>query len=202
MQAQLITLSQVGAWGNIEKPMWDMAFLLKAPSIAIGYERVFGLSLVWAHLHLACFPTLPEVAHKLVLLADINKDWPYAFIQLNDDVAHVPLSHEGHISAMMDAMPSANAHSQLHQYQVCKLLQQREKVVCPEGLNGDMEALQFTFPELPLWDTTAPSKPFGKPWFLEVDFGHVQPQGVTITIQAPITTLALTHSHADTIEPP
>ena len=42
VQAQLITLSQVGVWGNIEKPRWDMAFsLLIASSIAIGC--------VWPH---------------------------------------------------------------------------------------------------------------------------------------------------------
>ena len=51
----------------------------------------------------------------------------------------------------------------LHQLQVCKLLQHREKVVCPEGLNGDLEALQFTFPKLHLWDAAAPGEPFQEP---------------------------------------
>ena len=103
---------------------------------------------------------------------------------------------------MKDSVPNANAYGQLHQLQVCMLLQHREKVVCPEGLNRDLEALQFTFPELPLWDATTPSKPFREPQFLEVYLGHVQPEGMATVIQGPITIPALTHSLADTIEPP
>ena len=64
---------------------------------------------------------------------------------------------------MMDGIPSVDAHSWLHQLQICKLLQCREKLVCLEGLNEDLEALQFTFPELPLWDAATPSKPFQEP---------------------------------------
>ena len=150
MQAQLITLLGAGTWGNIEKPRQDMVFLIIAPSTAIGCERVFGLTAVWAHLCQAHFPPLPEAACILVLLADVSKDWLYTFEQLNDAVAHVPLSDEGHISAMTDSVASTDAHGQLHHLQVCKLLQYEEKAVYPEGLNGDLEVLQFTFPELSL----------------------------------------------------
>ena len=179
-----------------------MAFLLIVCSIAIRCERAFGLTVVWAHPHQACFPTLPEATCKLVLLADVREDWLYSFVWLNDAVAHAPLSDEGHISAMMDGMPGTDAHGWLHQLQVCKLLQWREEVVCPEGLNGDLKALQFSFPELPLWDAAAPSKPFREPWFLEMDLTHVQPEGMTTAIQAPTTTLVPTHSPADAIKPP
>ena len=75
-------------------------------------------------------------------------------------MSHVPLSNKGHISTMMDSMPSVNAHGWLYQLPICKLWQHGEKVMCLEGLNGDLEALQFTFPELPLWDAAAPIKPF------------------------------------------
>ena len=174
-----------------------MAFLLIVLCIVIGCERVLKLTAVWAHPYQAHFPTLPEVAHKLVLLADISKDWPYAFVWLNDAVAHAPLSDEEHVSIMMDGMPSSDACSWLHKLQVCKLLQHREKVVCLEGLNGDLEALQFTVPELPLWDAATPSKPFRETQFLEVDLAHGQPEGMTTAIQAPITTPVPTHSLAD-----
>ena len=80
MQSQLTTLSLVGSWGNMEKPKWDMTFLLIAPSIAIGCERVFGLTAVWVHPCQVHFPTLLEEACKLMLLVDVSKDWPYAFV--------------------------------------------------------------------------------------------------------------------------
>ena len=62
------------------KPRQDMAFLVIAPSITVRCERVFSLTAVWAHPCQAHFLTLPEVAHKFVLLADVSKDWSYVFM--------------------------------------------------------------------------------------------------------------------------
>ena len=64
---------------------------------------------------------------------DGSTDWVYAFVQLNEALSHAPLSSMGHISNMTDGTPSEDAHSQLHQLQVCKLLQYMDPVVCPEG---------------------------------------------------------------------
>ena len=160
MQAQLNTLSLAGAWGDVEKLQQDMAFLLIALSLTIRCERVFGLTAVWTHPCQACFQILQEAAYKLVLLADDSTDWLYTFIWLNDAISHVPLSNEGHTSAMMDGTPSVDAYGQFHQLQICKLLQHESRVVCPEGLNGELEALQFTFQELPLWDMATPRELF------------------------------------------
>ena len=179
-----------------------MAFLLVVPSITIRCERVFGLTAVWAHPLQACFKVLEEVAHRLVLLGDVGADWPYTFMQLNDAISHVPLMNKGHISTMMYGVPSMDTHGQLHQLQVCKLLQYKGKLVCPEDLNRDLGALQFTFPELPHWDVATPSEPFQEPQLLEVDLCSAQPEGMTTAIQAPTTTPVLTYSLADTIEPP
>ena len=149
----------------MEKPRWDMVFQIVALSIAIGCERVIGLTTVWAHPHQAHFQTLEEMAHKHMLWADISTDWPCALIWLNDDLSHAPLLNEGHISTMTDGAPSMDAHSWLHQLQLCKLLQNEGSVVCPEGLNRELEALQFTFPQLPLWDAATPSEPSGNHHF-------------------------------------
>ena len=94
-----------------------------------------------------------------MLLVDKSAQWAYAFVQLNEVLSHVPLLGEGHISTMMDGSPCVDACGQLHQLQICKLLQYKNMVVCPEGLNGELEALQFSFPELPLWNNAAPGKP-------------------------------------------
>ena len=50
-------------WRN---PGEYMTFLLRATNIAVWYERVFGLVVVWAHPHQACYHTLEKVAHKWV----------------------------------------------------------------------------------------------------------------------------------------
>ena len=198
--AQLNTLSQVRVWGDAEKPWQDMAFLLIMPSITTIYERVFGLVTVWAHPHQASYSTLVEVACKLVLLVDGSTGWAYTFVQLNEALYHSPLLSEGHVSTMMEGTPNADAHSWLHRLKVCKLLQHKAMVVCLEDLNGEVEVLQFTFQELPLWDTAAPNKPTCKLQLMEVDLCGMQPESVTTTIQTPHSTPILPPP-ADTAQP-
>ena len=87
-----------------------------------------------------------------MLLADEGPNLPYAYAQMNDAMAHTPLSSVGHVGIMIDGLPSMNACIHLEQLQVWKLLQCRGWVVCPEGLNRGLEALLFDFKELPLWN--------------------------------------------------
>ena len=81
---------------------------------------------------------------------------------------HTLLSSEGHISVMIDGMPSMNACDHLSQLEVCKLLQCGDQVVCPKGLNGELEPMQFTFSEPPIWNKDALSKPTCELLLLEV----------------------------------
>ena len=178
--------------GDVEKPWWDMTFLLVATSITIGCKRVFGLTTVWAHPHQACFETLrggsPQACAtgrhqcRLTICLCVAK-WCCILCASNEWRAHQ--CYNGMCT----------------QLQVCKLFQHKGKVVCPDGLDGELEALQFTFPELPLWDTAAPGEPFWELWHLEVDLSSAQPEGMTTAIQAPTTMLVLTYPPADTIEP-
>ena len=78
---------------------------------------------------------------------------------MNDAMAHTPLSSEGTIGIMTDGIPSMNACSCLDQLQVWKLLQCGGWVVCPEGLNGGLEALLFDFEELLLWNMASVDEP-------------------------------------------
>ena len=136
MLTELHALSHAGAWGDIEKPRHNMVFLLIALDKTIKGERVFDLVAVWTYPHQACHHSLGEAVHKLTMLIDIGTDWVYAFAQLNGDTLHTPLSSEGHMSAMIDGMPSMSACGCLSQLEVCKLLQCGDQVVCPGGLNG------------------------------------------------------------------
>ena len=146
-----------------------MAFILIAPSLAIGCEWVFGLRAVWTHPHQAHLSTLEEVAQKLMLLADDGPNWLYAFTQMNDTMAHAPLSSEGHIGIMTDGLPSRNGCGCLEHLEVWMLLQCRGQVVCSEGLNAGLEALLFDFKEPPLWDVASMDEPTQDPSFIEVD---------------------------------
>ena len=59
MQSHTV-LSQAEAWGDVEKPQQDMAFILIVPSLAVGCEQVFRLTAMWAHPHQAHLPTLAD----------------------------------------------------------------------------------------------------------------------------------------------
>ena len=172
-QGQLTALAQAGAWGDVEKPHQDVVFLLIVPSLAVGCEWVFRLTTVWMHPHQVCLPTLADVAQKLLLLADEGVDWPYAYIRMNDAMAHMPLSSEGYIGLMTSGLPSQNAYACLYQLYMWQLLQWRGWVVCPDGLNGGLEPLVFNFRELPLWNAASVGKSSRDPSMMELDLGNM-----------------------------
>ena len=74
-------------------------------------------------------------------------------------------------------------------------------MVCPEGLKSQMEAMQFTFKELPLWNTATPSEPACELLLMVVDLGSMQPEGITAAIQTPHSTPVLPPPPADATEP-
>ena len=120
----------------MEKPGQDMAFLLIVPSLAVGCEQVFRLTAMWMHPCQAHLPMVVDAAQKLLLLVDEGANWPYAYIRMNDAVAHMLLSSVGHIGVMTSDLPSQNACGCLHQICMWQLLQCEGHVVWPDGLNG------------------------------------------------------------------
>ena len=62
MHRQLTALSQAGAWGDVEKPHRDMAFILIPPSLSIGCKLVFSLMAMWMNPCQIHLPTLAETA--------------------------------------------------------------------------------------------------------------------------------------------
>ena len=53
-----------------------------------------------------------------MMLADKSPNWPYAYVQMNNTMAHTPLSSEGPIGVMTDGLPSSYACGYLDQLQV------------------------------------------------------------------------------------
>ena len=110
-------------------------------------KTMFGLAMVWVCSYQACIPTLDEVMRKLTLLTTFHENWDYTFVRFNEDAQHVPFPKEGHLSAMIEGMPSRNACGHLHQLEVHLLLQLECQVVYPEGLNGALELVVTSLPE-------------------------------------------------------
>ena len=168
-----LALSHTGAWGSIEKPQVNMAFLLIAPGKTIEGEMEFGLGVVWAHPHQAWLSSLDEVVKKLTLLIDLGENWAYAFVQLTEDAQHVPLSNEGHLSTMVNGAPCRSMCRHLYQLEVHKLLQYGDQVVYPEGLNGGLELVQTLLSGPLLWGMEVFGDSASETSFLLVDLSWV-----------------------------
>ena len=171
-QEQLTALTLVGAWGDVEKPHQDMAVLLIVLSLAVGCEWIF-----WTDCHVyapqkVCLPTLVDVDQKLLLLTDEGADWPYAYIRMNDAMAHALLSSKGHIGVMTGDLPSWNTCGHLYQLCVWQLLQCGGWMVCPDGLNGGLEPLLFNFKELLLWNVANVGESSRDRSRMDVDIGN------------------------------
>ena len=121
-----------------------MAYLLLAPSQEAEEEKRFGLAGVWVHPNQTLLPSSEEVAKKLTLLISTKEDWYYAFMRVNEDMQHLPLSDARHISILVDGALSRSTCGCLSQLEICQLLYSGRVVIYPEGLNGGLEPVQVT----------------------------------------------------------
>ena len=154
----LSALCQTGGWGNPKRPLLGMAYFLLVPAQEVEEEKRFSLAGVWVHPNQTLLPSLEEAAKQLTLLISTKKDWCYAFVWVNEDMQHLPLSNAGHISVLVDGTPGRSTCGQLSQLEVCQLLYLGGVVIYPKGLNGGLEPLWVTLPNLPLWEAESTSE--------------------------------------------
>ena len=122
---------------------------------------------------------------------DQHRQWlGICLSQLNEGILHMPLFSEGNISVMVDGVPSTNAWGHLSQLEVHRFLHCGDQVVCPEGLNGELEPMWFTLSEPLVWNTDTLSKPTHEPSLLQVNLSNMKPSD-----EAPITSVPLYPHH-------
>ena len=146
-QPELYSLTHLLVWGDPKRFCRDVAFLLILPEEGIAGERVYGLVMVWVHPYEARLSTIDDVVRKLTLLASAGPNWPYVFVQFNGDACHMPLLKEGHLSTMVEGMPSNIPCGKIHQFEVCQLLYSEAWVGYPNGLNGCLVPVITTLPK-------------------------------------------------------
>ena len=135
-QPELSSLSCSGAWGDAKKFHSNLAFLLISPK-KLSRER-WHLGLLWY----GYTPTKP----KSPLWMRQWRNSPYSPLPVKIgptplcssmiDAQYVPFPKEGHLSTMIEGVPSRNMCRHLHQLEVHQLLQLEGQVVYPEGLIG------------------------------------------------------------------
>ena len=154
-------------------------------------EMAFGLTMVWAHPYQACLSSLDEAVRKITLLLNSGDNWAYAFVWFNEDAQHVPLSKEGHLSTMTDQAPSRNACRHLCQLRVHQLLQCRDQLVYPEGLNRGLELALISLKASLAQGVNMLGTPAHEPSFLPVDLSQLTPGDLVPKASAPYRTSTL-----------
>ena len=80
-QAELFSISSLMVWENVQKPHYDIAYLMGRVDNAIK-DRQYGISLVWVNPNQVRAATMEEAVKKLTAYPSSGKDCPYALAQL------------------------------------------------------------------------------------------------------------------------
>ena len=96
MAGELLSISCLKVWGDIQKPQDGMAYLLVKVEDASEVEG-YGMALVWISPHQARASTMAEALEILSTCTPSGPDWPYVLIQLYEGTNHAPLPKDKHL---------------------------------------------------------------------------------------------------------
>ena len=173
-QAELFSISSLKVWGNIQKPCYNIAYLLVRVDNTLK-DRQYGISLVWVNFNQVRAATMEEAVQKLTAYPSSGRDWPYALAQLYEGPCHTPLPKDKHLGILPQGKAEETPCGWISQIKVCQLLAAGKQVVYPIGLNGHDEPIITTLPE-PL--DSGISLTTSKHIYLEIDIPS-PPQGGT-----------------------
>ena len=77
---ELLSISHLKIWGDIQEPHNDMAYLLVCTGDASGAES-YGMALVWISPHQAQASTMEEAVGTLSACISSGPDWSYVLAQ-------------------------------------------------------------------------------------------------------------------------
>ena len=146
-QAELSFISSLKVWRDIQKPCYDIAYLLVWVEND-RKDRHYGISIVWVNPNQVRAATMKEAVKKLTACTSSGIDWPYTLAQLYKGPCHAPLPKDGHLGILPQRGVEDTPCGQISLLKVCQLLAASPQVVYPVGLNGHDEPIITTLPEL------------------------------------------------------
>ena len=146
-QAELSSISSLKVWGDIQKPHYDIAYLLVQLEND-RKDRHYDISVVWVNPNQVRAATMGEVVKKLTTWTSSGIDWPYALTGMYEGPCHAPLPKDGHLGVLPQRGTEETPCGQISQLKVCQFLATGPHVIYPVGLNGHYEPVITTLPEL------------------------------------------------------
>ena len=118
---ELLSISCLKLWGNIQEPHNNMAYLLVCTVDALGAES-YNMALVWISPHQVQVSTKEEAVGILSACISLGPDWPYIFTQLYEGSNHTPLPKDKHLGILSLGKAEESPYGQISQLDVCQLL--------------------------------------------------------------------------------
>ena len=144
---ELLSISCLKIWGDIQKPWNDMAYLLVHTGDASGAEN-YSLALVWISPHQTWASTMEEAIGTLSACFPSRPNWPYALAHLYKGSNHTSLPKDKHLGILPQGKVEESPYGQISQLEVHQLLSAGPWIVYPVGLNGSNQRVTITLPEL------------------------------------------------------
>ena len=118
---ELLSISHLKVWGDIQEPHNDMAYLL-VHTEGNSEAESYGMTLVWTSPHQAWVSMMEEALWTLSACISSGSDWPYVFTQLYRGSNHTPLPKDKHLGIFPQGKVEESPYGQISQLKGCQLL--------------------------------------------------------------------------------
>ena len=143
---EILSISHLKIWEDIQEPHNDMAYLLVCTGDALGAKN-YGMALVWISHHQVQVSTMEEAVGTLSACILSGPDWPYVLAQLYKGSNHTPLPKGKHLGILPQGKAEESPYGKISQLEVHQLLSTGPWVVYPVGLNGGDQPVTINLPE-------------------------------------------------------
>ena len=144
---ELLFISSLKIWGDIQEPCNGIPYLLVCTGDALGAQN-YGISLVWISSNQVWASTMQEAVGTLSAYISSRPNWPYALTQLYKGSSHTPLPKDKHLGILPQGKAEESPYQQISQLKVHQLLSTGPQVIYHMGLSGNNELVMTTLPEL------------------------------------------------------
>ena len=118
---ELLSISCLKDWGDIQEPCNDMAYLLVHTEDA-SEAGSYSMALVWISPHQARASTMEEALGTLSTCISSGPNWPYVLAQLYEGSSHTPLPKDKHLGVLPQGKAEESPYWQISQLKVCQHL--------------------------------------------------------------------------------
>ena len=118
---QLLSISSLKIWGDVQEPCNHMAYLLVCTGDTLEAWN-YGISLVFIGSNQVWVPFMEEAVKTLSAYISSRPDWLYALEQLYEGSSHTPLPKDKHLGILPQGKVEESSYGQLSQLKVCQLL--------------------------------------------------------------------------------